>query len=379
MKKIIAFFVTMCMVLPLIFIVQAKEADALISSMVHIEAREDFAFRYDLRNSGTGEAVSILSDYYLSAYKVTNEDYAKFVAETGHKAPNYWKNGNYPEGKAKHPVLNVSYSDAVAYCEWISAKYDEWNFRLPTEAEWENAAMGEYYEDASVKYPSGKQTPSYDVSTGTLVTTFNFNGVIAAKLFAEYGADYTVNYIKGDFAGESETLGECISISKNGGVTNWANHGGSATRGYFLQTDLYAEVSADGGHTTPVDYYEPNTLGLYDMAGNAWDLTSSVIVAENGLEKGVSCYAVRGGSWYATSRSCTFYYRGEGRKDSPSSTVGFRLAADYVGTAEFTIADVLEVLQQCVNDKSNLKYDYTGDGKVSLHDVFYVLKIAVKI
>ena len=64
------------------------------------------------------------------------------------------------------------------------------------------------------------------------------------------------------------------------------------------------------------------------MAGNSWDLTSSMIVANNGLEKGVFCYAVRGGSWYATARSCTLSYRGEGRKDSPSSTVGFRLAAD---------------------------------------------------
>ena len=65
------------------------------------------------------------------------------------------------------------------------------------------------------------------------------------------------------------------------------------------------------------------------MAGNCWDITSSIIVANNGLEQGVSCYAVRGGSWYATSRSCTLSYRGEGRKDSASSTVGFRIAADY--------------------------------------------------
>ena len=106
-----------------------------------------------------------------------------------------------------------------------------------------------------------------------------------------------------------------------------ADHGGTATKGYFLQTDLYAIVSADGGYTTPVGTYAPNTLGLYDMAGNCWDITSSIIVANNGLEQGVSCYAVRGGSWYATSRSCTLSYRGEGRKDSASSTVGFRIAA----------------------------------------------------
>ena len=146
----------------------------------------------------------------------------------------------------------------VSYCVWLSSKYDNWNFRLPTEAEWENAAMGEYYGDSSVKYPNGKQTPSYNLVTGEHTTTFNFNGVIAAKLFNDYGSDYVVNYIKGDFSGTSETLGECISISKTGGVSNWANHGGAATKGYFLQTDLYKSVSANGGYTTPVDFYEPD-------------------------------------------------------------------------------------------------------------------------
>ena len=303
--------------------------DEIIDSLVHIEARPDFSFRYDLTNTTSGEASPIENDYYLSAYKVTNAQYATFVSETSHKAPSYWKNGTYPEGKADHPVLNISYSDTVSYCEWLSTKYDDWTFRLPTEAEWENAAYGDYYGNTSVKYPNGTGTPSYNASTGELITTFNFNGVIAAKLFKEYGSNYIVNYIKGDFAGATETLGECISISANGGVSNWANHGGSATKGYFLQTDLYAIVSADGGYTTPVGTYTPNSLGLYDMAGNCWDITSSVIVANNGLEKGVSCYAVRGGSWYATSRSCTLSYRGEGRKDSASSTVGFRIAADY--------------------------------------------------
>ena len=306
-----------------------EPTDELIASLVHIEARPEFSFRNDLKNTGEGEASPIEKDYYLSAYKVTNAQYALFVAETGHRAPKYWTNGTYPEGKGDHPVLNISYSDAVSYCEWLSTKHEDWTFRLPTEAEWENAAMGTYYGDTSVKYPSGKETPSYDAKTGILTTTFNYNGVIASKLFRDYGSDYIVNYIKGDFAGSFETLSECISISASGGVSNWANHGGNATKGYFLQTDLYATISANGGYTTPVGSYAPNTLGLYDMAGNCWDLTSSVIVANNGLEAGVSCYAVRGGSWYATARSCTFFYRGEGRKDSPSATVGFRLAADY--------------------------------------------------
>lgn len=306
-----------------------KEEDPLIASLVHVDARPDFTFRSDLTNSAAGEQSAINKDYYLSAYKVTNAQYAEFAAQTDHKVPSYWENGTYPQGKADHPVLNVSYSDAVAYCDWLSAKYENWTFRLPTEAEWENAAVGTYYDDLSVKYPDGPGKPAYDSATMTLTTTFNYNGVIASRLFAQYGADYVVNYVKGDFMGTSETLGQCISISENGGVSNWANHGSEAQKGYFLQTDLYAAISAEGGYTTPVGIYPANSLGLYDMAGNCWDLTSSVIVAENGAEKGVSCYAVRGGSWYATARSCTVSYRGEGRKDHPSATVGFRLAADY--------------------------------------------------
>ena len=78
--------------------------------------------------------------------------------------------------------------------------------------------------------------------------------------------------------------------------------------------------------------YSANTLGLYDMADNCWDLTSSVILANNGLKKGVECYAVRSGSWHATSRSRTMTYRAEGRKDHPSGTVGFRVAAHKVET-----------------------------------------------
>ena len=306
--------------------VEQGQSDKIVGSLIKIDARTDFTFRFDLKNTGAGELSPIVDEYYLSAYKVTNEQYFVFINETKHKAPTYWKDGKYPEGKGNHPVLNVSFSDAVSYCEWLTSKYSDWQFRLPTEAEWENAAMGSYYANTSVKYPSG-QSPSYNADSCQITTDFNYNGVIAAKLFAEYGSNYVVNYVKGDFSGTSETLGECISISATGGVTNWANHGGNATKGYFLQTDLYASISANGGYTTAVGTYPANTLGLYDMAGNCWDLTSSVIIAENGLEKGVSCYAVRGGSWYATARSCTFYYRGEGRKDSPSSTVGFRLAA----------------------------------------------------
>ena len=71
---------------------------------------------------------------------VTNEEYAAFVKTTGRKPPKDWKDGAYPAGKAKHPVVNVSYDDAVAYCKWLTAKDGKATYRLPTAQEWESAA-----------------------------------------------------------------------------------------------------------------------------------------------------------------------------------------------------------------------------------------------
>ncbi len=79
---------------------------------------------------------------------VTNEDYAKFVKATGHKAPKDWVNGIYPTNKAKYPVINVSYNDAIAYCNWLSKTDSSANYRLPTEKEWEQAA-GHMPKDAN--------------------------------------------------------------------------------------------------------------------------------------------------------------------------------------------------------------------------------------
>lgn len=73
--------------------------------------------------------------FYMDITEVTNEEYKKFVDATGHKPPSDWKRGTFPLGKARFPVVNVSWDDASDYAKWAGK-------RLPTEEEWEFAARG---------------------------------------------------------------------------------------------------------------------------------------------------------------------------------------------------------------------------------------------
>jgi formylglycine-generating enzyme required for sulfatase activity len=59
-----------------------------------------------------------VTDYFIMRFPVTNAQYAQFMQETGHRAPLFWKDGKFPEGKADHPVVGVSYYDAIAFCAW---------------------------------------------------------------------------------------------------------------------------------------------------------------------------------------------------------------------------------------------------------------------
>jgi formylglycine-generating enzyme required for sulfatase activity/energy-coupling factor transporter ATP-binding protein EcfA2 len=80
-----------------------------------------------------------LPAYRVGKYPVTNGQYAAFVAVTGHPAPPHWLGNQPPPELRNHPVVAVTWHDAVAYCAWLSRALGR-EMRLPTEAEWERAA-----------------------------------------------------------------------------------------------------------------------------------------------------------------------------------------------------------------------------------------------
>ena len=110
--------VLFCCILSAIHIAAAEVPS---ERFVRIPANPDFTFARSLesRSRTTGEKAPIMREYVLGKYPVTNSEYAEFVKATRHRLPRYWRNGTFPRGKENHPVLEISYNDAIAYCSWF--------------------------------------------------------------------------------------------------------------------------------------------------------------------------------------------------------------------------------------------------------------------
>ncbi len=142
--------------------------------------------------------VRITRPFHLAKYPVTVGQFDAFVRATGYRTvaesrggfrstrgeweldPNVnWRNPGFAQGN-DHPVVCVSWNDAVAFCDWLSTREPKTSCHLPTEAEWEYAcraetttlwsfgsdpsSLGEYawYDDNSgdEAHPVGKKKPN---------------------------------------------------------------------------------------------------------------------------------------------------------------------------------------------------------------------------
>jgi formylglycine-generating enzyme required for sulfatase activity len=239
-----------------------------------------------------------VSDFLMGKYEVTVAQFKAFIDATGYETDADKSGGSYiwtgttsekksgvnwscdaagnirPTSEYNHPVIHVSWNDAVKYCEWLSQKTGK-NYRLPSEAEWEYAAG------------NGSQHTKYSWGGGTP------NG-------------------------------------KQGG--NVADETAKAKFGWTGTFENYTDGFA---YTAPVGSFNPNAFGLYDMTGNVWEwcsdrygsdyYKSSPATNPHGPASG-SSRVFRGGSWYYIAQYCRvanrFNYRAPGDR---SGSLGFRL------------------------------------------------------
>ncbi|MGE5243463.1 MAG: formylglycine-generating enzyme family protein [Betaproteobacteria bacterium] len=227
-----------------------------------------------------------VSEFFVSRYPVTQDEYARFVRATGRPVPAIralpliagngredefrqlaepyvWDpDGRPPSGRGSHPVVLVTYEDAVAFCQWMSGELDR-AVRLPTEAEWEKAARG---GAEGQRYPWGNDI---DPSKG------NFLGDASAK----------------------------------------------AQRG-----------------TRPTGMFPPNAYGLYDVVGNVWEWVSdwyaedyySISASRDPRGPDAGAFRiVRGGSWVnADVNMLRCGYRHKVPPDTYAHSIGFRVVCE---------------------------------------------------
>jgi serine/threonine-protein kinase len=121
--------------------------------------------------------------FSLGRYPVTNEQFLRFITETGYKPDadhadndlflSHWENERIAKRKERHPVTQVSMFDALAYCRWAGGT-------LPSEGLWEKAARG----------PDGRTHPWGETNPGNKLARLAASDTCAVDTFTNVRSPY---------------------------------------------------------------------------------------------------------------------------------------------------------------------------------------------
>lgn len=210
-----------------------------------------------------------LSSFEISKHEVTNHQFRTFVKATKYKTTAEEENSaqswnSYAIlGRARYPVVYITYKDALAYCNWLSTTTKQ-TYRLPTEAEWEYSARGGTKDQP---YPWGKNIE---------VSNANYAYDDSRKAYGEPILDYLKPV--GSYSANGFGLYDVI-----GNVAEWCFDG--------FKTDYYKESPKE-----------------------------NPICPDQG-----SARVVRGGGWMNTTAFFSVSFRKNHPGAYKSSSVGFRV------------------------------------------------------
>ncbi|AEE53164.1 SUMF1/EgtB/PvdO family nonheme iron enzyme [Haliscomenobacter hydrossis] len=223
-----------------------------------------------------------LSDFMIAKFQLTFAEYDTFCEATGRELPD-----DAGWGRGEKPVINVSWFDAIDYCNWCSEQEGlqqvyqivnqnvspNWNtngYRLPTTAEWEYAARS---RGEKVRFGNGKNVAN--------PKEINFKGL-------------------------------------------------ESNQSQYSMVGEYREKTVPVGSLN-----SPNALGLYDMSGNVWEwcwdwyekgyFSNTPVTNPHGSNNG-SERVLRGGSWGTVPSFCRVSSRSKFNPVERNEYIGFRVA-----------------------------------------------------
>jgi len=248
-------------------------------------------------NDEAQHEVTISKPFYMGVFPVTVDQFAAFIQDSGYKTDAEkdggsigveirkgdiivkrmegisWRNLSFDQ-KGDHPVVQVSWADATAFCDWLSKKTGK-KVCLPSEAQWEYARRA----GSKAAYPWG------------------------------------------DNPDEGKGWGNCADLGLQRRLPN-------------VTTDWKCFNWDDGFiYTSPVGTFKPNAFGLYDMFGNVWQWCSDrygdydeagAATDPTGPDSG-GLHVLRGGSWFNDPAFCRAASRRSGDPAYRRDGDGFRV------------------------------------------------------